>query len=339
MGPFPTAFMPEATPMMGANGILSKAVSEFFAMLLFVYIGVGTAMTPVRTVFQIATAFGFGIVILAYSIGNKSGGHINCAVTTALMVAGKCPLLEGITIIVFQFLGSLTGAGLLAATIPDGEDATGCFGTNSVQPGFSDGNAFCGEFFMTFLLLYVVFHTAVHAKHSIKTDNAAALAIGLSVFCAHCVLIPITGCSINPTRTFGPAVVSSFRGLDDNDCHQWRDIWIFFVAPQSAAVVAGILWHLLWSGDEVAEHAHPTTTDAPTLVADPTRNEGLEEVTQPTTNADITGHESRASGGKGDNHMHASAKPDADAGIKGGSKGGRASPRGNKDQTLEDAAM
>merc|ERR1711865_752965 len=237
--------------LCGMHGIISKGIAEFFAMLLFVYIGVGTAMTPSRTVFQIALAFGMGIVILAYSIGNKSGGHINCAVTTALMVAGKCPLLEGITIIVFQFLGSLTGAGLLAATIPDGEDATGCFGTNSVQPGFSKGNAFCGEFFMTFLLMYVVFHTAVHKRHSIKTDNAAALAIGMSVFCAHCVLIPITGCSINPTRTFGPAVVASFRDIDGGDAdkchHYWRDIWIFFLAPESAAVVAGLFWRFLWS--------------------------------------------------------------------------------------------
>jgi len=323
--------------LCGMHGIISKGIAEFFAMLLFVYIGVGTAMTPVRTVFQIATAFGFGIVVLAYSIGNKSGGHINCAVTTALMVAGKCPPLEGITIMIFQFLGSVAGAGLLAATIPEGEDATHCFGTNSVADGFSDGNAFCGEFFMTFLLLYVVFHTAVHAKHSIKTDNAAALAIGLSVFCAHCVLIPITGCSINPTRTFGPAVVSSFRGLDDNDCHQWRDIWIFFVAPQSAAVVAGIMWHLLWSGDEVTEGFLPGEEAISQLAT--TLAETTTDADSPSTNPDITGHESKASGGKGDAHMHASAKPDADAGIKGGSKGGRASPRGNKDQTLEDAAM
>jgi MIP family channel proteins len=241
----------------GANGIISKGIAEFFGMLLFVYIGVGTAMTPTRTVFQIALAFGMGIVILAYSIGNKSGGHINCAVTTCLMVAGRVPILEGITIIVFQFLGSLAGAGLLAATIPEGKDASKCFGTNSVSGGFSDGNAFCGEFFMTFLLMYVVLHTAVHAKHSIKTDNAAALAIGMSVFCAHCVLIPITGCSINPTRTFGPAVLSSWRGISDDDCHQWQDIYIFFLAPEAAAIFAGILWHVIWKRDETAEPGHP----------------------------------------------------------------------------------
>jgi len=250
--------MPEATePMMGANGILSKALSEFFAMLLFVYIGVGTAMTPTRTLFQIALAFGMGIVILAYSIGNKSGGHINCAVTTALMVAGKCPIVEGLVIMIFQFLGSIAGAGLLAATIPDGKDATHCFGTNQVAVGFSDGNAFCGEFFMTFLLLFVVFHTAVHKGYSKQTTNAAPLAIGMSVFCAHCVLIPITGCSINPTRTFGPAVLSAFRDFDDNDCHQWRDIWIFFLAPESAALVAGLLWRFVWSSDEPGQPEEP----------------------------------------------------------------------------------
>merc|ERR1712070_1180917 len=104
------------------------------------------ALQRSRRVFQIALAFGMGIVILAYSIGAKTGGHVNCAVTTALMVAGKCAPLDGIVIIIFQLLGSFVGAALLAATIPSGMDATKCFATNQVASGFSDGNAFCGEF-------------------------------------------------------------------------------------------------------------------------------------------------------------------------------------------------
>merc|ERR1712086_17269 len=274
---FTTAIMPEGMNFRGPNGILSKAVAEFFSMLLFVYIGVGTAMTPTRTVFQIALAFGMGIVILAYSIGNKSGGHVNCAVTTALMVAGKCPIVEGIVIMIFQFLGSITGAGLLAATIPNGMDATGCFGTNRVADGFSDGNAFYGEFFLTFLLLFVAFHTAVHKGYSKSTANAAPLAIGMSVFCAHCVLIPITGCSINPTRTFGPAVVSAFRDFDDNDCHQWQDIWIFFLAPESAALIAGLLWRFVWSTDEPGEdnECQPKEDECETEVHQPVKAPAL----------------------------------------------------------------
>merc|ERR1711934_1128418 len=186
------------------------------------------------TIFKIALAFGMGIVVLVYSIGEKTGGRLNCAVTTALMVAGKCDFLDGFVIIICQCLGSFVGAGLIAATIPEGKDNTGCFGTNSVQSGFSDGNAFCGEFFFTFLLLFVVFHTAVHEKYKNGTTNAAPIAIGMAVFCAHCVLIPITGCSINPTRSFGPAVLSSWRGISDDDCHQWQDIYIFFLAPEAA---------------------------------------------------------------------------------------------------------
>jgi len=241
-----------ALALLGSHGILSKGIAEFFAMMLFVYIGVGTAMTPTRTVFEIAMAFGMGIVVLAYSIGNKSGGHINCAVTTALIISGHCKILEGSVIIVCQIVGSIAGAALLAGTIPNSQDASGthCFGTNSVAAGFSDGNAFCGEFFGTFLLLYVVFHTAVHAKYKLKTDNAAALAIGMSVFCAHCVLIPITGCSINPARSLGPAIVGSWREIDHDSCHQWRDIWIFFLAPECAAVFAGLMWRYWWSRDE-----------------------------------------------------------------------------------------
>eukprot|EP00658_Telonema_sp_P-2_P006751 TRINITY_DN12548_c0_g1_i2.p2 TRINITY_DN12548_c0_g1~~TRINITY_DN12548_c0_g1_i2.p2 ORF type:complete len:270 (-),score=74.52 TRINITY_DN12548_c0_g1_i2:466-1275(-) len=238
--------------LLGSDGILSKGVAEFFATLLFVFIGVGTAMTPTRTNFEIALAFGMGIVVLAYSVGNKSGGHINPAVTTALMLAGRCHVVEGMVIILCQLLGSFTAAGLLAATIPEGQDATGCFGTNSVQPGFSDGNAFCGEFFFTFLLLYAVFHTAVHKKYSLKTDNAAALAIGMSVFCAHCVMIPIDGTSINPARSLGPAILASIRGVPSS-CDQWKDIWIFLIAPECAALFAAFMWRFWWSKDEEPE--------------------------------------------------------------------------------------
>merc|ERR1711981_1241761 len=230
-------------PIMGSKGILASGLSEFMAMLLFVMIGVGTAMAPGRSIFQIGFAFGMGIVVLAYTIGNKSGGHINCAVTTALMVAGKCEIIEGLVIIMFQIFGSICGAMLLAAMIPAGMDVTGGtgrFGTNAVATGFSSGNAFCGEFMMTFLLLFVVFHTAVHNLHSMKVTNAAAIAIGMSVFCAHSVLIPITGCSINPTRTIGPLIVGSVRGLGSG-CNGVEDLWIFIVAPELAGVVCGLL--------------------------------------------------------------------------------------------------
>merc|ERR1712166_748093 len=188
-------------------------------------------------VFQVAFAFGMMFLVLVFSGWCHSGGHVNCMVTTALMVSGHCPIAEGLAIMVGQFLGGFAGAGLLAATVPESMDGSGGnFGTNWVQEGFSQGNAFIGEFVMSFLLLFVIYHTAVYKNNKKVFDpwgnavgNFAPLAIGMSVFCAHCVLIPITGCSINPTRTLAPLVVGEMRGLPSSN-NGWEDLWIFFVA-------------------------------------------------------------------------------------------------------------
>jgi MIP family channel proteins len=276
--------------------LVRKWMLEFWMMMLFVMIGVGTAMSEdngsdtscagamsksslaemqgdipsplgcdtnsLKNV-QVALAFGMAITILVYSGSVCSGGHVNCAVTTALMVSGNCGILEGVGIIIAQFAGSLVGAALLAASIPERLDRTGeNFGTNFVQQyhfndgsthKFSDGNAFCGEFFFTSLLLFVVYHCCV-AQHKgaakpwgNMSKNFAPLAVGMAVFCAHCVLIPITGCSINPTRSFGPLVVGEIRGLP-SDNKAWDDLWIFIIAPELAAVVAGLAYRFVPCG-------------------------------------------------------------------------------------------
>lgn len=189
------------------------------------------------------------------------------------MVSGHHQILDGIMYILAQMCGSLLGAMMLAATIPSDKDYSGAFATNSVQSGFSDSNAFWGEFFMTGLLLFVVYHTAVRhdfepadpveasdlekrrsgiidakvSRKSVFANKArqwAPLSIGMAVFVAHCVLVPITGCSINPARTLGPLIVGEVRGLPNDD--PWNDLWIFMVAPQCAALVCGILFPLLW---------------------------------------------------------------------------------------------
>lgn len=257
--------------------MVRKWLCEFWMMALFVMIGVGTAMSNVQDatcasntclssnsdvnprVFQVALAFGMGIVVLVYSGASCSGGHVNCAVTTALMISGSCGILEGVGIIIAQFLGSLAGAGLLAAMIPKDQDGSGgMFGTNQVAPGFSDGNAFCAEFFGTLLLLFAVFHCAVCQHKGAKkpwgnmTGNFAPVAIGMSVFCAHCVLIPIDGCSINPTRTLGPLIVGDIRGFNAGN-NGWDDLWIFMIAPECAAVVAGLAYRLLPCGAASAD--------------------------------------------------------------------------------------
>merc|ERR1711865_638413 len=284
--------------------LFRRCISEFAATMFFVMVGCGTAMVNevssesnlVRSgdsatnpaEFEICMAFGFAIVAIVYGAWSVSGGHLNPAVTTALMVSGHTPVIDGVLYIVSQFCGSLVGAALLAAMIPREMDKSGgnthAFATNSVAKGFSQGNAFCGEFVMSFLLLFVIYNTAVVKNHHFdvteqhsalalrrsgmarkqvwgpervsayvnKVRQWAPLAIGLAVFVAHCVLVPITGCSINPTRTLGPLIVGDIRGLPNDD--PWTDLWVFVVAPECAALVVGLLYCFYEKQDQDCPH-------------------------------------------------------------------------------------
>merc|ERR1711924_223759 len=176
-------------------------------------IGCGTAMavaTQTGYLVQISLAFGLAITALAYSIGHYSGGHINCAVTLGLVLVRACDPIQGLLNMVVQVLGSFAGAATLCMIFPDKMDKTKGVGSNAVANGFEQWNALVGEIVMTFLLVFVVLQTAVNPKSEANRAQAC-IAIGFAVFLAHCVLIPVDGCSINPTRTVGPAVLSCLQ--------------------------------------------------------------------------------------------------------------------------------
>eukprot|EP00441_Pelagodinium_beii_P027860 CAMPEP_0197653082 /NCGR_PEP_ID=MMETSP1338-20131121/34839_1 /TAXON_ID=43686 ORGANISM="Pelagodinium beii, Strain RCC1491" /NCGR_SAMPLE_ID=MMETSP1338 /ASSEMBLY_ACC=CAM_ASM_000754 /LENGTH=268 /DNA_ID=CAMNT_0043228085 /DNA_START=83 /DNA_END=889 /DNA_ORIENTATION=+ len=216
---------------------MKAAMAEFVGMTLFVIIGCGTACgngaSDAASRLMVALAFGMGILVLAYSIGHHSGGQINCAVTFSLVCGGQVPWYQGLTNLMAQLLGSMLGAGFLAGVFPCDVDLTGAsLGTNAVaRPGFNTGNALLGEILGTFILCFVVWETAVSKQGSKSTGKNACIAIGFAVFLAHVILLPIDGCSINPTRSFGPAVVAAMR-----NCTAWsdsglQDLWIFWVGP------------------------------------------------------------------------------------------------------------
>ncbi len=229
--------------------------AELVAMLLFVFVGCGSAVSTSRTtdfgssgwVVGVAFSFGLSICVLVYAIGHMSGGHINCAVTFGLVMAGACKPLDACYIVAGQIVGAVLGAAFLAGVFTKGNDGTGALGSNSVSRGFGLGSAFLGEFLMTFLLVFVVNEVAVRKrldyKRRIALDGVgfnAPVAIGLAVFVAHMVLIPVDGCSINPTRSFGPLVVASLRGLPTGSKH-WEHFWVFLFGPLLGAGVAGLL--------------------------------------------------------------------------------------------------
>jgi len=221
-----------------------KAVfAEFISMALFVYIACGTACSNGAgndaSRLMVAFAFGMSILVLAYSVAHHSGGHINCAVTFALVLSGVTPWRQGLIYTVSQLLGSLLGATLLMLTYDCDRDMTGGLGSNVVADGFSYWQVFLAEALCTFMLVYVIFENAVTSKSS--SGKNACLVIGFAVFIAHTILIPIDGCSINPTRSFGPAIISALRPCGNSDIGL-RDLWIMWVGPLFGAAVAALVY-------------------------------------------------------------------------------------------------
>jgi len=213
---------------------LQLAFQEFLGMALFVFIGCGSAMSVAKRdcsngwILQVALTFGFAIFVLVQSgIGNQ----INCAVTLGLTMAQQLHYHQGLFNFVAQMLGSVAGAAILKFMFPIDKDLTGDLGTNVVASGWTFLGAFVGEFIGTLLLVVVVLTKKQSQLHS--------LVIGLAVFLAHSVLIPVDGCSINPTRSFGPAVVQAVTGKHREALTQ---LWIFWVGPLSGAACAVLLY-------------------------------------------------------------------------------------------------
>lgn len=226
------------------QGVNMKAVlAEFVAMTLFVIIGCGTACangaSDGATRLVVALAFGVAIMVLAYSVGHHSGGQINCAVTWSLVLGGKLPILQGIANVFGQLIGSMTGAFILCGIFPCHLDMTTTLGTNIASKDYSVLNVMFAESFGTFLLCYVVYETAVSPLSSCGPN--ACLAIGFTVFLAHVLLLPIDGCSINPTRSFGPAVVSKMRGCSNFTDGGIEDLWMMWAGPMIGATLAAII--------------------------------------------------------------------------------------------------
>lgn len=233
--------------------------AEFLAMLLFVFVGCGTAVffsappefdfnratilvSPITGSFGITTAlaFGFGISCLIFVFGPVSGGHINCTVSWCLYWSNQLSLGQLVGNTVVQWLGSLCGAALLLAVVP-GDGRLSKLGANGLAPGAVWYQALIGEMIMTFLLcLTVLMTTSSRENHRVFIGVLAPFAIGLSVFLAHAVLIPLDGCSINPSRSFGPAVVAG----------QWSDFWIFVVGPYLGSSLAALVYASFHYGGE-----------------------------------------------------------------------------------------
>mmetsp|Transcript_30684 Transcript_30684/g.67394 ORF Transcript_30684/g.67394 Transcript_30684/m.67394 type:complete len:306 (-) Transcript_30684:194-1111(-) len=257
-----------------------QLMAEFIATSTFVWAGCGSAVaanswTETSGVFDagaivgIALGFGITISVLAYGIGHLSGGHINPAVTFSFMVLKLQSIKAGLLYMLAQFSGAFLGALILwgctsslTAACGDGEeDINGVcessatsdggygpafgLGVNAVGPRVSSGSAFLIECMGTYLLVFTVLNTAVDSKSA--AGNAAPIAIGWSVLVAHLVLVPFTGCGINPARSFGPMIVDTIGGLASS---AWgRGWWVFYTAPFVGSGFAAATYKYLFEAE------------------------------------------------------------------------------------------
>jgi len=180
-----------------------------------------------------ALAFGMGIMVIAYSIGHISGGHLNPAVTLSLFLSGHCNFIQGVANVCAQVVGSVLAASFLYGMTPSASESS--LGSNAVSPGFSSGQALLGEIVMTAFICFVVHMCVASESNNTGIAPMAPLAIGFAVFLGHAVLIPVDGCSINPARSLGPAIISG----------TWTQFWVFIVGPFVGSFFGVFFWTLV----------------------------------------------------------------------------------------------
>lgn len=215
---------------------IKKYIAEFIGTFVLVLFACGTAAvvgcSAENGTGYLLTALAFGLVIvaMAYSIGNISGCHINPAVSIAMLVSGKMNIKDFIGYIVAQFLGATAGAGVLMALV--GKESG--LGANALYND-SIGLSILVEIILTFV--FVIAILGVTSK--VENSAVAGIVIGLSLTLVHILGISFTGTSVNPARSFGPALLVGGDAL--------ADVWVFIVAPLIGGVLAALVYKFLAS--------------------------------------------------------------------------------------------
>lgn len=227
---------------------MKKYVCEFIGTAVLVLFGCGSAVFAGETLgtLGIAFAFGLAIVAMAYVIGNISGCHVNPAVSLAMFINKKISGKDFAYYVIAQVLGAIAGAGILylvinccGLTVAEVGLGTNGYGELSTA-GISAGGAFIVEMILTFVFVFTILGvTSDESKSSIS-----GIVIGLTLVFVHILGIPLTGTSVNPARSLGPALLAGGEALSQ--------VWVFILAPLVGAAIAAYAYKYLVDKKETA---------------------------------------------------------------------------------------
>ena len=227
------------------------SLAELIGVFLFVFIGAGTWMITgaltggamsMERLLVIALAHGLTITILMAAIGHISGGHINPAVTFAAMLTKRVTMMQGVATIIAQLAGAALAAlvlGSLFSTASGGGigEGAGTLGAHALGAGVEPLEGLLMEIILTAILVFVFFGAAMDKR---GVGNVAAIVIGLAVVVDHLLGVAITGASMNPARSFGPALIAG----------AWDNHWVYWAGPAIGAALAGYGYRYLFQGNK-----------------------------------------------------------------------------------------
>lgn len=220
--------------------ILRGAGAEAIATFIFVFVGCSGA-TVLTHIAPIAFTFGLAIMVMAFAIGDVSGGHINPAVSLAMAITGNCSMYKAAVYTVAQLIGSIFAALFLRTLLPAALLKAGAvhlnLGANGMNPGMTVGQGILMEIVSTFTLVFTIFATCKpNGKDADKRTPYAAIPIGFAVVLGILATGHLSGGSMNPARSFGPALASN----------EWKNHIVYWVGPLVGASVAGLLYKFLF---------------------------------------------------------------------------------------------
>jgi len=217
---------------------MKKYICEFVGTLVLVLFGCGTAVVTGCDIVATSLAFGLAIIAMAYAIGSVSGCHVNPAVSLAMFLNKKMTMKDFCCYVVAQVLGSIAGAAILYAILNSQAIIdSGMLGANGYGLNSASHINWVGAMITEIILTFVFIYTILGVTSDESKSNISGIVIGLTLTFVHLIGINLTGTSVNPARSIGPALFAGVEAI--------KQLWIFILAPLLGSVLATVSFNYL----------------------------------------------------------------------------------------------